>query len=187
MELVTKLVIWYINSFWAKRSSFAGMFSYHVALFALIILFWDTIVADCLKIKRMGIITIGILNLYDTWWSSAPLLWWNVENLFKRLYLQKYALEIISATSWLSKKVFLPSWNMAYFPYRNFLSEKKGDLIRQKIRSCLTQLLWLTLAFNFIFISTPFSWYLVKHSFVNIKWGYRWRPIKSFFFFFTEH
>ena len=46
----------------------------------------------------------------------------------------------ISATSPLSTIVLSPSRNMVWFPFLNFLSETKGDIVRQKVLSCLVQL-----------------------------------------------
>ena len=70
--------------------------------------------------------------------------------------LEKYTLKM-SATSLLLTIVSSPSRYIVWFPFRNFLSEKKGDIIRQKVLSCLAQLVSKYFVIDFLHNDT--TWF----------------------------
>ena len=132
------------------------MLSYPVAFLTLIILSfleiqsWLTIS----KLKEWAF-SLQASRIFMTlgWSSCAKIASSVVEcwswNPFSEAILEKYTLKI-SATSLLSTLVSSPSRNIVWFPFRNFLSEKKGDIVRQKVLSCLAQLFSKYFAIDFL-------------------------------------
>ena len=74
------------------------------------------------------------------YWSWKPIL---------EAILEKYTLKI-SATSLLSTIVYSHCRNIVWFPFWSFLSEKKGDIVREKVLSCLAQLFSKYFAIDFL-------------------------------------
>ena len=74
---------------------------------------------------------------------------------------EKYALKI-SATSPLSIIVLSPSRSMVWFPFLNSFPEKKGDIVRQKVWSCLAQL--IAKYFAKYFLRSDTTWFRRRRS-----------------------
>ena len=89
--------------------------------------------------------TLGWLSWAEM--ASSAVECWSWKPISDAIF-EKYSLKI-SATSPLSTIVLSPSRSMVWLPFLNFLSEKKGDIVRQKVLSCLAQLFSKYFAIDF--------------------------------------
>ena len=106
-----------------------------------------------LQSKTMGFITIGISNLYDTW---VILVSWNglfcsgmliLETNFRR-YIWEISVKNLGYFTTVNNSAFIfTQYDM--ISISELLSETKGDIVRQKVLSCLAQLFSKYFAIDF--------------------------------------
>ena len=107
-----------------------------------------------LKMERMGIITIGISNLYDTW---VIIVSWNglfcsgmliLETNFRRYIWEIFVKNLGYFTAINNSAFTFTQYGM--IAISELFIRKKGDIVRQKVLSCLAQLFSKYFAIDFL-------------------------------------